>query len=110
MAMQIFLDANPQYWRFVPMSIEQAQRPEQESIPNSYLSETLDSNLRSKQDCSVYVEAVPKPPHGFIFSTRQQLLQTKYFHYKQDQILPNLEIDLYDASIIAICKFFSLSP
>ncbi|CAF5146084.1 unnamed protein product, partial [Rotaria sp. Silwood1] len=31
-AMQIFLDANPQYWRFVPMPLEEAERPEQKTL------------------------------------------------------------------------------
>lgn len=103
-AMQIFLDANPQYWRFVPMSIEEAQRSEQQSIPHTYLSDQSDVNLRSKDDCFMYVEAVPKPPLGYTFSNRQILLQTQYFHKKRDQTLPNPQIDLYDATIVAVCK------
>ncbi len=105
-AMQIFLDANLQYWRFVPMSIEESQRPEQQSLQNSHLSDVLDWNLRSKEDCTIYVQAVPKPPTGYTFSTRQLILQTQYFHKKRDQTLPNQDIDLYNATIVAVCKFF----
>jgi hypothetical protein len=106
--MQIFLDANLQYWRFIPMSIEESQRPEQQSIQHPHLSDVLDWNLRSKEDCSIYVEAVPKPPTGYTFSTRQIILQTQYFHKKRDQILPNADIDLYNATIVAVCKLFLL--
>ena len=28
-AIQMFLDENPRYWRFVPMTVEEASRPEQ---------------------------------------------------------------------------------
>ena len=109
-AMQIFLDASPQYWRFVPMSIEEAQRPEQQSILHSRLSDQIDWNLRSKEDCFICVDAVPKPPSGYTFSNRQLLLQTQYFHQKRDQTLPNQDIDLYNATIIAVCKFAFFSP
>lgn len=102
-AMQIFLDANPQYWRFVPMTFEEAERPEQKSIERLVISDELSWSLRSKEDCQAYVEAVPKPSTELIFSNRQILLQTQYFHRKQDQTLPNQDIDLYNASIVAVC-------
>ena len=108
--MQIFLDANPQYWRFVPMLVEESQRPEQQSIQNSHLTDELDWNQRSKTDCFICVEAVPKPPTAYTFSTRQLLLQTQYFHKKRDLTLPNVDIDLYHATIVAICKFILLIP
>ena len=107
-AMQIFLDANPQYWRFVPMSLEEAQQPEQHSIPHVSLWNQPDSNFRSKEDCFRCVEAVPKVPSGYTFSNRQILLQTQYFHKKQDQTLPGHEIDLYNATVVAVCKSFAL--
>ena len=34
-AMQIFLDANQQYWPFVPMTIEESQQSEQQFIRHS---------------------------------------------------------------------------
>ena len=103
-AMQIFLDANPHYWRFVPMSIEAAQKPEQRVISQPNWPEKIDSHLRSKKDCFTCVEAVPKPTSGYTFSNRQLLLQAQYFLKKQEQILPNQTIDLYDATIVAVCK------
>ena len=105
-AMQIFLDANPQYWRFVPMSIEESQRSEQQSIQHSLVWNDNDTNLRTKEECSACLEAVPEPPMGYTFSNRQILLQTQYFQKKRDQNLPNQDIDLYNASIVAVCKLF----
>ena len=104
-AMQIFLDANPQYWRFVPMAIEESETSEQQSIPRLTFSEELHWNLRAKEDLTIYVEAVPKPPLGYTFSNRQIALQMFYFHKKRDRTLPNQDIDLYNATIVAVCKF-----
>ena len=50
------------------------------------------------------MEAVPKPPTGYTFSNQQILLQAQYFHQKRDKNLPNEDIDLYDATIVAVCK------
>lgn len=103
-AMQIFLDANPQYWRFIPMTLEESESPLQQNIQRPILSDELDWNLRSKEDSIACIEAVPRPPTGFTFSNRQILLQTQYFHKKRDKNLPNLDIDLYNATIVAVCK------
>jgi len=103
-AMQLFLDANPQYWRFVPMTIKESERVEQKFIQSPHLSDEIDWNLRSKEDCFICVEAVPKSPTGYTFSNRQISLQTQYFHKKRDKILPNEDIDLYNATIVAVCK------
>lgn len=102
-AMQIFLDANPHYWRFVPMPLEETERPEQ----NSLLPNSADTQFRTPDECSLYVQSVPKPPTGYTFSNRQICLQTKYFQQKRDLMLPNHEIDLYNASIVAIRKCHS---
>lgn len=104
-AMQIFLDANPHYWRFMPMLIEDARKPEQQSSSLEGLSNQRDQQLRSKEDCFVCMEAIPKPPSGYTFSNRQFLLQAQYFHNKRDQIMPNPNIDLYNATIVAVCKY-----
>ena len=103
-AMQIFLDANPQYWRFVPMTFEEAAQPEQQSLADSIFSDELDWNRRSVQDSDICVEAIPKPPTGFMFSCRQRRRQLQYFHHKRDIILPNQMIDLYNATIVTVCK------
>ena len=38
-AMQIFLDTNPQYWRFVPMTLEESEKPEQQNILRRNITE-----------------------------------------------------------------------
>ena len=104
-AMQIFLYANPHYWSFTPMTIEESQQSEQQSIRHSIeFSYQLDWNVPSKEDCRRYVEAVPKPPTGYTFSNREILLQAQYFHRKRDKKLPNQDIDLYDATVVAARK------
>ncbi|CAF1319629.1 unnamed protein product [Rotaria sordida] len=101
-AMQIFLDANPQYWRFVPMTLEESTRPEQKMVTPYTFSEELSWTIRSEEDTKVYVDAVPKPPKGLTFSNRQIMLQTQYFHKTRDRTLPNQDTDLYDATILAV--------
>jgi len=88
------------------MSIEEGQAPEQKLIQRPQLSDELDWNLRSKEDSLICIDAVPKPPSGYTFSNRQMLLQTTYFHKKQDKNLSNADIDLYNATIVAVCKFY----
>ena len=104
-AMQIFFDANPQYWSFVPMTIDESQQSELQSIEHSIeFSDQLDWNVRSKEDCRRYVEVVPKPPTAYTFTNQQILLQTQYFHQKRDENLSNEGIDLYDATAVAVRK------
>ncbi|CAF3826209.1 unnamed protein product [Rotaria sp. Silwood1] len=100
--MQIFLDANPEYWRFVPMPFEESERLEQKMIQPFIFSDELTWNIRSKEDTTVCVGSVPKPPPGYTFSNRQILLQTQYFHKTRDRTLPNCDIDLYNATIVAV--------
>ncbi|CAF1247490.1 unnamed protein product [Rotaria sordida] len=101
-AMQFFLDANPQYWRFVPMTLEESTRPEQQMVTPYTFSEEFSWTIRSKEDTKVYVDAVPKPPKGLTFFNRQIMLQTRYFHKTRDRTLPNQDIDVYDATILAV--------
>lgn len=102
-AMQIFLDANPHYWPFIPMLIEESETVEQRTITLTNNTAT-DSPLRTNDECSLYLQSIPKPPLGFTFSNQQIFLQTKYFQQKRDLILPNQDIDLYNASIVAVRK------
>lgn len=105
-AIQIFLDANPQYWSFIPMTLEESERSEQKLIEHPILFDELDSNRRLKRETQLYVESVPKPPKGYVFSNQQIAVQTEYFHHKKDKILPNFDIDLYNATTVAVCELF----
>ena len=108
-AMQIFLDANPHYWRFVPMTMDEANKSEQQTIPRPQLSDESDLNRRSKEDCQVCIQDVPRPPTEFTFSNRQIVRQAEYFHKKRDKTLANCDIDLYRATIVAVCKLSKCS-
>ncbi|CAF4236004.1 unnamed protein product, partial [Rotaria sp. Silwood2] len=66
-AMQIFLDANQPYWRFVPMSLEESQRPEQQMVQRLVISDEPSHHARTRRDCEICVDAVPKPSKGYIF-------------------------------------------
>lgn len=100
--MQIFLDANPQYWRFVPMPMEESMQPEECQIQRPVLSDEVNRQYRTKEDALACIEAVPKPPSGYAFSNRQLVLQTKFFYQKRDQQGPSMDIDLYQATIVAV--------
>ncbi|CAF1671668.1 unnamed protein product, partial [Adineta ricciae] len=54
------------------------------------------------EECRLCIESVPRPPSGYIFSDRQILRQTEYFHNKRDQIQPKYDIDLYHATVVAV--------
>ena len=85
-AMQMFLDVNPRYWPFVPMTIDLAN--EQDRIQPINLTRTI---------------IVPPPPHGYRFSQQQQQAQLRYFQDKQDLLMPEPCLDLYNATIVAVC-------
>jgi hypothetical protein len=107
MAMQIFLDANPQYWRFIPMSMAESTQPNQTSMDPSLFADDMKPSTRTREECLQAVTALPPPPSGLTFSNRQVLLQTQFFLQKRDQHLPNVHIDLYDATIVAVRKSYS---
>lgn len=104
--MQIFLDANPQYWRFIPMSSEEAQKPEQVFFQPYEMFDEVSWSRRSRHDTLQCVHNVPKPPRGYMFSKRQIDQQTEYFHQLLDKKMPNPDVDLYDATMVAVRKSF----
>lgn len=104
-ALQHFLNENPEYWPFIPMKTDQAQVYDQKTVrvTRRYFS-VDDEHHRALSQCRVNVQSVPKPPDGYTFSTRQQDEQLLFFHRKKDRCLFKLDTDLYYASIIAVCK------
>lgn len=112
MAMKCFLRANPLYWAFVPMTIEQAQRSNENDRIDvlSLLDETLKcTETRSKIECDAYVLSLPKPPMGYSFSNRQQRQQYEFFKYKLDVTGPDIDNDLYKATILSVCMLSRLN-
>ena len=86
------------------MTFEEAEQPGQQTIPVFFFSEELDWHRRSRDDCQRCLDAVPKPPSGYVYSDRQVLRQMQYFHKKQDQVTPDDSVDLFDATIVALRK------
>ena len=104
-AMQIFLDANPQYWRFIPMTVAEAQRSDEHHVAPLVFPQPLGVNQRSQEQCQHCLDALPSPPTGFEFSKQQIFQQTQYFHLKQDRTSPSEDLDLYQTSVVAVCKY-----
>ena len=106
-AMQIFLDANPRYWPFVPMTVEEAGTHEQLNYREPVIADVIDpEKMRTKSSSlKMMKEDVPEPSGGFIFSRQQLTSQVEYLHQKLDKKIPNFNIDLYNATIVALCKF-----
>jgi len=127
-ALQLFLDYNPDYWCFVPMkSIEinlmsgnsqrsSPARQRNDRITASTTSPSSPSMLsttwtRTDEEVHFLMENLPKPPLGFDFSTQQRQQQINFFKWLKDRIVPLDNVDLYNADIITICRlliwFFS---
>jgi len=103
-AMQIFLNANPRYWRFVPMTEEEAEKPDQKYIRHPTAGKATAMRIREKQQAFDCIEKLPVPPEGFCFSNRQLLKQFEYFRDCGDSNMPNRNVDLYNATIVAVSK------
>ena len=110
MALPLFLDYNPDYWCFVPMKLSEANMAHSTARfasprrTNESLSMPLSSALRPEQEVRSLVEKVPKPPVGYIFSVYQRQQQAYFFKWLKDRIVPQDNVDLYNADIVAICK------
>ena len=109
-ALQLFLDYNPDYWCFIPMKaieVNMVNASVQRSSPYRRTSETSSRSptpwARNDEQVRWLVENVPKPPLGFDFSIEQRRQQARFFKLVQDRIVPRDNVDVYDADIVAIC-------
>jgi hypothetical protein len=110
-AIQIFLDLNPHYWPLIPMPIHEAQRENQSyilspTIPEDPTSHVITS-IHTRSDHmsgSCMVDLPPFPSNQYTFSTRQCVEQFQFFKIKEDLRMPNCNLDLYNATIVAVCK------
>ena len=60
--------------------------------------------IRSDQSIRQCLNDVPLPPRDYEFSEQQRDAQARFFRDKKDRQLPELRLDLYDASIITVCE------
>jgi hypothetical protein len=106
-AVQMFLDENPQYWRFVPMTTSEANQLEQ-NVTASTMDIKSVADIRIDEEIKLFIKNLPRPPSSvssnYQFSLRQYHLQYAYFRTKRDLVMPNLHLDLYNAKIIAVSK------
>lgn len=112
-AMQWFLNCNPHFWPFVPLEKTRAHMDNAiyvmpSSIPADPTSPMVtESNRRSDLEAGTCLNDLPDlPSDDYTFSTRQCAEQFKIFKNKDNQLLPNNDLDLYNATIVAVCKFF----
>jgi hypothetical protein len=74
------------------------------SLPSILKSSTA-WHRPNEQICSL-VQNIPKPPLGFDFSKHQRQQQIHFFKLLQDRIVPPNNVDVYNADIITVCKYF----
>ncbi|CAF1515096.1 unnamed protein product [Adineta ricciae] len=101
-AIQIFLDENPQYWRFVPLLNDDADQMDR----NPYIASRdvpHGDDLRSDKDVRELLANLPPPPANYRFSQRQYHQQYSFFQARRElKAMPNMHLDLYNAKVIAV--------
>lgn len=114
-ALQLFLDYNPEYWCFVPMkSVEQqfvhgtvrgylSRQSSYRAISTPSESDRFTTWIRKDADVRLLMDNLPQPPYGYSFNHYQRQQQANFFKWTQDRNVPLYNVDLYNANIIAIC-------
>lgn len=90
-AIQLFLDANPSYWPFIPMTTAEA---------NQATTDIFYTNRN--ESLTKFLNNIPVPPHGFKFSKRQIEQQSQWFQKNQMVTSINDHVNIYQAAIIAV--------
>lgn len=120
-ALRSFLDCNPQYWCFIPVSWQDASNENstilRQTPPTSPSSTTTTTDpeliniiaMGAIDDPRVFnfLEHVPRAPAAFAFSYRQRQQQRAFFERfisSSTQQLPYSPLDLYQVAIIAVRK------
>jgi hypothetical protein len=104
-AIQMFLDENPKYWRFVPMSNEEANQTEQNVTVSTM--DIKSTEVHEDEKVKAFIANLPTPPPNYRFSQRQYHQQYAYFQPKRNLLMPNLHLDLYNAKIVAVSKCYT---
>ena len=113
-ALRLFLNANPAYWCFVPMTkiealvdntnLTKIEEDQLWNYKNPYVVDgEIKEDLRPLSLVRWCVDHVPSPPLPYEFSLRQKLEQYEFFRHRTDQVLSPY-VDLYNASIVMACK------
>lgn len=115
-AIQWFLDCNPTFWPLVPMRRDVADQDNQgyqlpTSVPSDPSSPLITApHTRSDLEAGTYMNNLPPlPDHRYNFSTRQCVEQFQLFKDEHQQFQTNPNLDLYNATIVAVCQC-CLSP
>ena len=120
-ALRSFLDCNPQYWCFIPMSLQDASSEnitilqQMSAASSSSTTTTIDIELIDiiaigaidNPRLSNFIHNVPHPPAAFVFSYRQRQQQRTFFERfisSSTQQLPYSPVDLYQVAIIVVRK------
>ena len=110
-AVQWFLDCNPVFWPFVPLHREEADEDNAHyqlpaSVPMDPTSPLITApQTRSDLEAGTYMSNLPPlPDHRYTFSTRQCVEQFQLLKDERNRFEPNLHLDLYNATIVAVCQ------
>lgn len=114
-AIQLFLDANSDYWCLVPMTLaDPTLQLNEASLPPPPPDEK-DSNelpsVRIKAYVKYLTDLIPTPPEKYTFSDCQKYQQRYFFQKGKDQLLftsPQTNADLYNANIVAVRKYLNI--
>ncbi|CAF1534303.1 unnamed protein product [Rotaria sordida] len=109
-ALRLFLDCNPSYWCFIPLSCdEQATENTVDlqgtSDTNSVSVPVIANGVVNNPRVIQYCIRVPSPPAAYVFSDGQLQQQHSFFEQmvaSPIQQLPYVKIDLYRMAIIAV--------
>lgn len=121
-SMQIFLNFNPIYWCFVPLTNTEVEVQNRKHliIPSSLiLLDTVNPtsigskdrhaisatvNTRSDESVRSCMRNLPPLPPGYNFSIQQRVKQFQYFKNQHDiNHHQNPTLDLFNVAIIAVC-------
>lgn len=108
-AIQIFLDANPDYWCLVPMLEQEVQMdPDQHaSIPSRRRLLLRSMQPRIEAEAKYYMEGVSDPPESFVFTEQQRSEQLHFFSQEKERLQsPEIRnhVHLFRATIVAVCS------
>ncbi|CAF4365415.1 unnamed protein product, partial [Rotaria sordida] len=105
-AIQMFLNRNEDYWRFVPLPNDQANqdnaRYQNMRATTATTTTTTRTNIRPNQTIEKYLQNIRKPPQGYKFSKRQIEQQIEFFEKNMIKNPFHEQIDIYHAAIIAV--------